>query len=170
MPLRMNSTLTSAGLSFIACLAASPALAQQQTNVPAAGSDWRVECTNTGKALDCRVFTEVIEQKSRQIITTLTVRYPQETKKPVMMIQVPLGVLVTKPIMVSVDSNKPEQLMIQTCTQSGCAAGSQMVDSLIASMSSGKELKVVFYNVNSQPVTVTMPLAGFALAYNKIKS
>lgn len=169
MPLRKYSTMALAGLSFVACLAASSALAQQQTNVPAAGSDWRVECTNNGKALDCRVFTEVIEQKSRQIITTLTVRYPQETKKPVMMIQVPLGVLVTKPITVGIDNGQPEQLMIQTCTQSGCAAGNQVPDSVIASMSSGKQLKIVFYNVNSQPVTVTMPLAGFALAYDKIK-
>jgi len=166
----MNSKISLAGLSFLAGLAASPALAQQQSNVPAAGSDWRVECMNNGKALDCRVFTEVIEQKSRQIIATLTVRYPQETKKPVMMIQVPLGVLVTKPITLAIDGGRPEELTIQTCTQSGCAAGNQIPDSVIASMSSGKQLKVVFYNVNSQPVTVTMPLAGFALAYNKIKS
>ncbi|MGC1465711.1 MAG: invasion associated locus B family protein [Pseudolabrys sp.] len=169
MPLRTTSTLTLAGLSLTACLAAVPALAQQQSNVPATGSDWRVECTNSGKTLDCRVFSEVIESKSRQIITTLTIRYPQETKKPVMMIQVPLGVLVTKAITVAVDNGRPEQLMIQTCTQSGCAAGNQIPEPLIASMSSGKELKIVFYNVNSQPVTVTMPLAGFALAYNKVK-
>jgi hypothetical protein len=29
--------------------------------------------------------------------------------------------------------------------------------------------KVVFYNIKKQPVTVTISLAGFALAYDKIK-
>ena len=35
-----------------------------------------------------------------------------------------------------------------------------MTDGLINAMLSGKQLKVVFYNVNKQPVTVTMPLAA----------
>jgi len=42
-------------------------------------------------------------------------------------------------------------------------------DALIAKMRTGKEVKIVFNNVNHQPLTVTMPLAGFGVAYDKVK-
>jgi invasion protein IalB len=144
--------------------------AQQKAKTPASGSSWRVECANNGKALDCRVLAEVVERDSRQIITSLTIRYPAATKKPVVMMQVPLGVLVTEPVSLQVDNDKAESTKIQTCTKAGCFAGSPVSDTMIAAMRGGKELKIVFYNVNKQPVTVTLPLAGFSLAYDKIKS
>lgn len=50
-----------------------------------------------------------------------------------------------------------------------CFAGSTVPDAMIAAMRSGKQLKIVFYNANEQAITVTLPLAGFALAYDKIK-
>jgi hypothetical protein len=37
-------------------------------------------------------------------------------------------------------------------------------------MQTGKQLRIVFQNGEKQAVTVTMPLAGFALAYDKVKS
>lgn len=154
--------------AFLAGLAASAQA--QHSNVAATGSGWQVECTSNRKALDCRAFAEVVQRDNKKVIISLTVRYPAETKKPVMMIQVPLGILVSEAIAVSVDNNQPQNTPVQTCTQAGCFAGSAMPASLIAAMRNGKELKIVFENVNKQPVTVTMPLAGFALAYDKIAS
>jgi invasion protein IalB len=142
----------------------------QQANVPVSANDWRVECTNVGKTLDCRALVEVMQRDSRQVITSLTVRYPAETKKPVMMVQVPLGVLVNEPIALTVDTNQPVQTSVQTCTQAGCFAGSPISDVLISTMRVGKQLTIVFYNANKQAITVTVPLAGFAMAYDKIKS
>jgi invasion protein IalB len=141
-----------------------------QENEPATASEWRVECANNGKVLNCRVLAEVVQQKTHQIITSLTVRYPMETKKPVMMVQVPLGVLVSEPIAIQVDNNKAEHANIQTCTQAGCFAGSPISNALIEAMRIGKHLKIIVYNVKKQSVTVTIPLTGFALAYDKIKS
>jgi invasion protein IalB len=157
-------------LALVAALSTAIASAlAQPSNVPASGSDWRVECTNMGKALDCRALVEVMQRDSRQVITSLTVRYPAETKKPVMMVQVPLGILVTEPIALTVDNNQPVQTAVQTCTQAGCFAGSPLSDALISTMRVGKQLTVVFQSANKQPITVTLPLAGFPMAYDKIK-
>jgi invasion protein IalB len=143
---------------------------QTTASVPAAGGSWRVECSSDGKVLDCRAVQQVVTRDSQQLVAGLTVRVPGETKKPVMMVQLPLGVSVSEPVGFAVDEQKPEQFKIQTCNQQGCFVGSPLADGLLAAMQSGKQLRIVFQNANTQAVTVTMPLVGFTLAYDKIKS
>jgi invasion protein IalB len=144
-----------------------PASAQQ--GAPVTGSGWRVDCNNNGKTLDCRAYNEAVQGERRQIVSSISVRYAAEEKKPVMIVQVPLGILVSEAVSVSVDGDKPDRIVIETCTPAGCFAGSAVTDALIAKMRTGKEIKIVFDNVNRQPLTVTMPLAGFGVAYDKIK-
>jgi invasion protein IalB len=158
-------------VAFLAAALASPAMAQQQQPAApvAAGTDWRVECTNNGKALDCRAYLDVVQRDNNQVITSVTVRYPTETKKPVMMVQLPLGILVSEAVAIGVDAGQPERSTVQTCTQQGCFVGAPLPDAFINAMRTGKQLKIVFYNVNKQPVTVTISLNGFVLAYDKVK-
>lgn len=172
---RLFSALVTVG---IICLV-SPAGAQQQqdsANAPtpppmAVGSTgWRVECGNTGQALECRTFIDAVDSNKRQVIGSISMRYSADTKKTVIGIQLPLGILVTQPVAVSVDAAPPENFAIETCKPQGCFAGSPISDATIAKMRTGKEIKLVFYNVNKQPITLSMPLAGFALAFDKTRS
>ncbi len=41
---------------------------------------------------------------------------------------------------------------------------------MLADMRSGKQLRIVFQNANKQAITVTMPLPGFSMDYDKVKS
>jgi invasion protein IalB len=133
------------------------------------GSGWRVECANDGKALDCRAINRVNHRETQQLIAAVAIRIPPDTKKPVMTIQLPLGIQVSGNVTIRVDDGKPEHYPIQTCTQTGCLSGAPASDALIGALRSGRDVKVSFHSLTSQTVTVTMPLAGFALAYNKIK-
>ena len=94
---------------------------------------------------------------------------PPDTRKPVLAIQLPLGIQVTEQVSLQVDQHKAERHPVQTCTQTGCILGATATDALLAAMRSGKDLKVAFQSVTRQTITVTMPLAGFGLAYDKIK-
>ncbi|MBN9146786.1 MULTISPECIES: invasion associated locus B family protein [unclassified Nitrobacter] len=144
--------------------------AKAQNTKPASVSNgWRVECTSDSKVLDCRAFQQVLQRDNNQIVTGITVRVPAETKKPVMMMQLPLGILVVEPMAIRVDEGTAENLAIQTCTPSGCYAGAQISDKLLDAMRKGKVLKVAFQNANKQAVLVEMPLTGFVPAYDKIK-
>jgi invasion protein IalB len=134
------------------------------------GSGWRVECTNDGKSLDCRAVQQVVLRDNQQLVAGLVVRVPAETKKPVMMVQMPLGVIVSEPVELIIDDGKPEKFNIQTCNQQGCFVGAPIADTLLAAMRSGTRLRIVFQNGNKQAITVTMPLAGFGLAYDKVRS
>jgi len=146
---------------------APPAPAPQQQTEQ--GSNWRVECGNDGKVLDCRAVFQVTQRESNQLIAAVAIRVPPDTKKPVILIQMPLGIQVTEPVTVQVDAAAPEKFGVQTCTQQGCFVGAPMSDGLLAAMRTGKELKVAFANLNKQTVTVNMGLLGFGLAYDKIK-
>jgi invasion protein IalB len=133
------------------------------------GSNWRVECGNDGKVLDCRAIFQVTQRETQQLIAAVAIRIPPDTKKPVILIQLPLGIQVTEPVTVRVDEGAPEKFGVQTCTQAGCFVGAPIAEPLIAAMRAGKELKVAFANISKQTVTVSMGLLGFGLAYEKIK-
>ena len=143
--------------------------AKAQPANPTAANGWRVECTSDSKVLDCRAFQQVLQRDNNQVVTGITVRVPAETKKPVMMVQLPLGILVVEPMAIRVDEGASENLSIQTCAPSGCYAGAQISEKLLDAMRKGKMLKVAFQNANKQAVLVEMPLTGFVPAYDKIK-
>jgi invasion protein IalB len=133
------------------------------------GTGWRVECANDGKALDCQTVNKVSQRESGQVVTAVAIRIPPDTKKPVLMVQVPLGIQVNQQVSVQVDEGKTERHPIQTCAQNGCFVAVPVADQVIGALRGGKTLKVAFHSVNGQTITVTMPLGGFALAYDKIK-
>jgi invasion protein IalB len=133
------------------------------------GTGWRVECANDGKALDCRAINRVSQRDNQQLIASVSVRIPPETKKPVVTVQVPLGIQICQQVSVHVDDRAPERYPIQTCTPTGCLSGAPVSDALLGALRSGRALKVAFHSLNNQTVTVTMPLSGFGLAYDKIK-
>jgi invasion protein IalB len=146
------------------------AAAPQNTSLPSdGGSGWRVECANDGKTLDCRAINRVHQRDSQQLIAAVAVRIPPDSKKPVLAIQLPLGIQVTEAVTLRIDEGQAERYPIQTCTQTGCLVGAPATDAVIGAMRAGRELKVAFQSLTKQTVTVTMPLAGFALAYDKIK-
>jgi invasion protein IalB len=151
--------------------APAPAAGQQgpATMASDGGSGWRVECANDGKALDCRAINRVHQRETQQLIAAVAIRMPPDTRKPVLAIQLPLGIQVTEQVSLQVDQHKAERHPVQTCTQTGCILGANATDALLAAMRSGKDLKVAFQSVTRQTITVTMPLAGFGLAYDKIK-
>jgi invasion protein IalB len=154
----------------------APATAQtgaaQSTTAPMpsdGGTGWRVECANDGKALDCRAINRVHQRETQQLIAAVAIRMPPDTRKPVLAIQLPLGIQVTENVTVQVDEGKIERYPIQTCAQNGCFVAAPVADAVIGTLRAGKSLKVAFQSLTKQTVTVTMPLGGFALAYDKIK-
>jgi invasion protein IalB len=155
-------------VTTLAVLASSGSSAQTPKE-PAPPPSWRVECTTAEKALDCRALQEIKREDNHQLVGAVVVRVPTETKKPVMMIQLPLGILVNMPVGIQVEGNPPEKFAIQTCTQNGCFVGTTISDRLLGAMRAGKELQVSFQATDKQNLTIAVPLSGFAVAYDKLK-
>ena len=159
-----------AGCAFAALFAiAGAAFGQAQPQQPEAPVAWRVECSGDGKMLECRAVQAIFQRETRQLLASVVVRQPSNAKTPVMMIQLPLGLNLTEPIAIKVDSGPPERQPIQTCTNIGCFVGMPVSDKLLASMRAGKELKLTLFDVNKKPIEIALPLLGFGLALDRAK-
>jgi invasion protein IalB len=141
--------------------------AQAQDPPPAA---WRVECSGDGKTLECRaVQTLVNRDDNKQLVALLTVRTPSDTKTPVMMLQLPLGLNVAEPVQLKVDNGPVEKQPVQTCTNNGCFVGLPLNDKMVAALRSGTLLKITMQDSNKRSINLDVPLLGFGLALDKTK-
>ena len=161
---RLLAPLAAAGIAML-----SPT-AYAQEGVAA----WRVECTGDGKILDCRAVQQLFQRIPNQgdrLLVAVLVRRPADPKAPAQMtMQLPLGLNLTEAVQIKVDGGPPERQPIQTCTNIGCFVQMSINDKLIASMRIGKELKVTVQGPDKKPVEMSLPLLGFGLAYDKVRS
>jgi invasion protein IalB len=161
-------------------LAATVAAKAQQPDVkaspPAAGAadsqpTWSSQCSAEGRSetLDCAVVHRLFITNTGQLIGSVTIRMPGDTKEPVMMIQTPLGLFLPAGVSIDVDEKKPQRLELQTCDENGCYAGSPVSDDLLAKMRRGQKFNIGFQNLNKQQINLQLSLVGFGAAFDKIK-
>jgi invasion protein IalB len=107
--------------------------------------------------------------KTGQLVILVNIRVPSETHSPVALVQLPLGLNLPAGVKLQVDDGKAADLQIQTCDNRGCYTSTPVATDLLAALKTGKQLKLSFQNLNKETITIPMPLADFAAAYDKIK-
>ena len=140
---------------------------QQQPRPPAI---WVVSCDDNNGKLDCRAGQSVFIKNTGQRILSVAVRVPPDTKKPVMLIQVPLGVYLPAGASLQIGEDEAKTLPFKGCDRGGCVAEYAITEAEIAAMTKGASLKLSVQNQSQQPAfTLTVPATGFAAAYAKVK-
>jgi invasion protein IalB len=152
--------------------AASPAPSQGEAapaNGPAPG--WVARCTSASRdaPLECAMEQTAVLTKTGQLIVLINIRVPGDSRAPAVGIQMPLGLNLPVGARLQVDDGKTADLQIQTCEARGCYASAPIAPDLLAAMKSGQQLKVSFQNLARETITIPMPLADFAAAYDRIK-
>jgi invasion protein IalB len=132
---------------------------------------WAVRCTSASREapLECAMEQTAVLSKTGQLIVLVNIRVPSDTRVPVAMVQLPLGLNLPGGAKLQVDDGKTADLQIQTCENRGCYAGAAISPDVLAALKSGKELKLSFQNLGKETITIPMPLTDFATAYDKIK-
>jgi len=134
-------------------------------------SNWITRCASRTRAgaVECTIEQSVIKNDTRQVIVLFRVRVPPDTRAPVMMAQLPLGLYLPAQVVLHVDDRKAGEFPPQTCDASGCYISGPLPTELLAQLSAGKVLKFSFQNLARETIDVSMPLAGFAAAYEGIR-
>jgi invasion protein IalB len=154
--------------------ASAPATPPQAEAAPAntpAPPGWAARCNSASRdaPLECAIEQSAVLSKTGQLLVLVNVRVPSDTHTPVALVQLPLGLNLPNGARFEVDDGKPVDLQIQTCENRGCFASTPIAPDLLAALKSGKQLKVSFQTMAKETISVPLPLADFAAAYDKIK-
>jgi len=150
--------------------AAAPADNANAANAPPPPG-WTARCGSASRdaPLECAIEQSAVLPRTGQLVILVNIRVPADTHTPSALIQLPLGLNLPGGAKLQVDDGAATDLQIQTCEARGCYAGTAIAPDLLAAMKSGKQLKISFQNLNKEILTVPLPLADFAAAYDKIK-
>ena len=132
---------------------------------------WAARCGSASRdaPLECAIEQSAVLPRTGQLVILVNIRVPADTHTPSALIQLPLGLNLPGGAKLQVDDGTATDMQIQTCEARGCYAGTTIAPDLLAAMKSGKQLKISFQNLNKETLTVPLPLADFAAAYDKIK-
>ena len=110
-----------------------PAPAQPAPAQPA----WAVICENVQTGLDCRAVQSVRLNDRGGATLNVAVRLPQDTKKPVLLLQLPLGLHLPTGVSVQIGQSDAKVIPFQICDQNGCMAQYAVTEAEIAAMQRG---------------------------------
>ena len=149
---------------------AAPSPTPQAEAAPAPPG-WIARCTSASRdaSLECAIEQTAVLTKTGQLIVLINIRVASDTRTPIAVVQLPLGLNLPAGAKLQIDDGKTVDLQIQTCEQRGCYANTPIPADMLAAMKSGKQLKVSFQNLAKEVISIPMPLADFAAAYEKIK-
>lgn len=161
-----------------AAMACAPAAAQTQTTQvsPSAYSisGWRVECSSQNNALACQLVDQVTARANNGVIAGVSVMQAGAAKTPTIVVQVPLGTALDEPIRLGLNGGAEQELTFVSCYNSGCFARGTLSDAMLTQMRDTKQTLSLSYaalngTMNKQSIRITLPLDGFAVAYDKLK-
>ena len=132
---------------------------------------WAARCGSASRdaPLECAIEQSAVLPRTGQLVILVNIRMPADSRTPSALVQLPLGLNLPGGAKLQVDDGAATDMQIQTCEARGCYAGTTIAPDLLAAMKSGKQLKISFQNLNKETLTVPLPLADFAAAYDKIK-
>ena len=104
--------------------------------------------------------------ESGQPVIAAVIIEPEGEPKKILRVTLPLGMQLIHGTRVIVDNNPPAQSPYVICFANGCMSDYEMTPELLANMKKGQNLVVQAINSNGAPLTLPLPLAEFAKAYD----
>jgi invasion protein IalB len=130
-------------------------------------SMWGVTCAGTVAGLDCRALQSLPMTNSGQ--ASVAVRIPPETKKPTMLILVPLSVYLPAGVSLGFGEGEAKTVGFDNCDSAGCLAKYDVTEAELGVMAKGQALTLSVQDTNRRPISIHVPSNGFAAAFAKIK-
>lgn len=180
MPLFSSTISKGTSKLFIAMTLVMASAAQAQTDsdstvgdLPDADvnrfEDWAVQCQQPESAESevCVMFQRQVVDDGRTLLM-MTVREAPNQPEPVVILQVPLGVLLPPGLSISVDDGEPLELPYSLCNNNGCIATFPLRDRMKAALKKGITADVVVTTANGQEAVIDVSLKGFTAALESL--
>jgi invasion protein IalB len=120
--------------------------------------------------MDCSAVQNLFLKQTGKRFISVVVRVPAETKKPKMLVLLPLGTYLPAGVSLQFGREGAKKLAIESCDQSACVAQYDVTEADMATLMKGDDLNLSIQGgPDGKPTTFTVPALGFADAYAKIK-
>ena len=145
------------------------------TTVIANGSNsdpgWAMNCKSqaTESPLECRMSQTVVTKPNGRVVASVTFRVPTGTKRPEILIQLPLGLYIPAGASYQIDEGAAQTLDFRACDRTGCYAQTNLTPEVLASMRSGTKLILGFQTLAQKPIKLSLSLRGFGETFDKIQ-
>jgi len=132
---------------------------------------WAARCSSPSRdaPLECAMEQNAILTKTGQLVVLVNIRVPGDTRTPIALVQLPLGLNLQAGAKFQVDDAKSVDLPIQTCENRGCYASFPVAAETLNALRSGKQLKIIFQDLAKETIAIPLSLNDFSAAYDKIK-
>jgi invasion protein IalB len=132
---------------------------------------WIARCSSPTREapLECAIEQSAVLTKTGQLVVLVNIRVPGDSRAPIVLVQLPLGLNLQAGAKLQVDDGKSVDLPVQTCENRGCYASIPVSAEMLAALRSGKQLKILFQDLAKETITIPVPLTDFSAAYDKIK-
>jgi invasion protein IalB len=104
--------------------------------------------------------------ESGQPVIAAVIIEPEGEPKKILRVTLPLGMQLVHGTRIIVDNNPPLQSPYVICFANGCMSDYEASPELVNNMKKGQNLIVQAINANGAPLTLPLPLAEFAKAYD----
>jgi invasion protein IalB len=104
--------------------------------------------------------------ESGQPVIAAVIIEPEGEPKKILRVTLPLGMQLVHGTRVIIDNNPPQQSPYVICFANGCMSDYEVTPEMLANMKKGQSLVVQAINSNGAPLTLPLPLAEFAKAYD----
>lgn len=104
--------------------------------------------------------------ESGQPVIAAVIIEPEGEPKKILRVTLPLGMQLVHGTRIIVDSNPPQQSPYVICFANGCMSDYELSADMLGHLKKGQNLIVQAINSNGAPLTLPLPLAEFAKAYD----
>jgi invasion protein IalB len=104
-------------------------------------------------------------ESGQPVIAAVVIEPEGETKK-ILRVTLPLGMQLVHGTRIIIDNNAPMQSPYVICFANGCMSDYEVTPDMINHLKKGQNLVVQAINSNGAPLTLPLPLAEFAKAYD----
>jgi invasion protein IalB len=149
--------------------AAGKPVAKQQEQPAPQRPAWVLNCTNQDAGLVCTAGQLVVFRQGQQTIrVNAAVRVDPKSKKPTLLLQLPLGVYLPSGVTLKFGGGKAKAIAFQSCNPNGCVAENEITAAEINTLVQGADLKLSVRTSDKKPIEFVVPAKGFAAAYAKM--
>jgi invasion protein IalB len=150
--------------------APAPGAQQEQAIPPLIYSNWTKICgkgPEQGAKQVCQTGKDGRLESGMPVVAAILMEMEGEGKK-VLQIMLPPGVYLPKGTRVVIDRDEPSAIIgtFLTCANGGCIAHLEATAEIVQKLKKGQNLYVQAYNMAQSVMTLALPLADFAKAYD----